>query len=154
MSVISTKKDFFNPFFVKSDIGKSEKTLRSSGGTWCGRDQRSAEERTTPNTYIFKGSLVQKLNSLTTESRLLGFLDILLLPLFRRFSGGGGTGVSHLNPRVFRDRGRSKRNLVLGVYLPIDPHADAPTPGNGAPPATHYAHPSMRQQVNSPVCGR
>jgi len=33
MSVISMKKDFFSPFFVRSDIGKSEKALRSSGGT-------------------------------------------------------------------------------------------------------------------------
>ena len=33
MSVISTKNDFFKPFFVRSDIGKSEKALRLFAGT-------------------------------------------------------------------------------------------------------------------------
>ena len=58
--------------------------------------------------YIFQGSLVQKLNGLTTENRLFGFLFLLL---FRRFSGRrgrGGTGVGHLDLKVFRDRGDSK----------------------------------------------
>lgn len=67
--------------------------------------------------HIFQGSLVQKLNGLTTENRLFDFLDILLL--FRRFSGGGGRGICsmrHLSPKVFRDRGRRRRKSRASTF--------------------------------------
>jgi len=66
--------------------------------------------------HIFQGSLVQKLNDLTTENRLFGFLEVLLL--LRRFPGGGGGTCSmrHLGPKVFRDRGRRRRKSRASIF--------------------------------------
>ena len=101
--------------------------------------------------YIFKGSLVQELDSLTAEHGLLRALCILLLPLFCRFSGGGGTGVSH--PKVFRDqKNRKERKFWASIHTHI--HAGTPTWQNGAPPTAHYAYLGMREQAHSSVCSR
>jgi len=92
--------------------------------------------------HIFQGGLVQKLNGLTAESRLFGFLFLLL---FRRVSsrrGRGGTGMSHLDPKVFRDRGEEGAEVV-GVYLHSDPHAYTPT-SQGVAPAADCADSGMR----------
>ena len=105
-------------------------------------------------TYIFKGSLVQELNSLTAQDRLLWSLCILFLFLFCRFSGGGGwAGVRHSDPKVFRDRESKERKRWASIYTRT-PHADTPASQNGAPPTVHHAHLWMRQQAHSPVCGR